>query len=514
MSAALRRRESSRETPLLIASLFYRGHKVVMDGAKGLVDRDALEREIRAFVDLCREFRARCAVDVEFESIGALESYLRHVIDLLPEDFPVLVDSGVPELRVRAAELVSKLGISERAIINSVSSRVSAEELSAYRRARIRGLVISDYDSNLRRRAELLLSTYNRIKSFGLSDAVYLVDLAVMDLPDLINVMSVVHDLKESLDERCLVGLAPVNAAATWRQADAVANKIRERFKEVRLRLTIRSSLSLISALHPDVDFIFFGPIGDAVQTVPLVSLMLSADVSRILESTRMLSLKRREPSQGELRCMDAESRLASMIVDLDERAIAYAKQLLDSGYPSSKIVEALQTAMDEVGRRFERGEYFVTELISAGEICEKIVEHLMDYIRESGPKRGRIILGTIEGDIHSIGKNIVKMVLSAYGFEVIDLGVDVPAERFVEAVKKYNAKFIGISALLTTSVRNVAKVVKLLEREGLRDKVKIIIGGAAVDESVAKELRVDAYARNAYDAVKILNRWLSESNM
>ncbi|HIQ03707.1 MAG TPA: cobalamin-binding protein [Desulfurococcales archaeon] len=174
---------------------------------------------------------------------------------------------------------------------------------------------------------------------------------------------------------------------------------------------------------------------------------------------------------------------------------------------PLTIIEKALKPAMDEIGRLYEAGEYFLPELILASDMFKKIMDTLLKPAiysgKESPRKLGRVVIGTVEGDIHDIGKNIVAALLEVAGFEVIDLGVDVPVEKFIEAVKKYNPDILAMSALLTTTKENMRKVIEALKREGLRDKVKVIIGGAAVSEDYAREIGADAYGSTASDGVR-----------
>lgn len=182
-------------------------------------------------------------------------------------------------------------------------------------------------------------------------------------------------------------------------------------------------------------------------------------------------------------------------------------KEALDSGCDVNDIIEnALRKAMSIVGDKFEMGEFFLPELVMAGDLFNEVMEEILLPIIErdvKGSKVGRVVIGTVKGDLHDIGKNLVAVMLRVNGFEVIDLGVDVPPERFVEAVEKYKPDILGMSALLTTTMLEMKNVMDALKSAGLRDKVKVIIGGAAVDEEYAREIGADAYAENAVEAVK-----------
>ncbi|MFC1888993.1 corrinoid protein [Thermodesulfobacteriota bacterium] len=155
----------------------------------------------------------------------------------------------------------------------------------------------------------------------------------------------------------------------------------------------------------------------------------------------------------------------------------------------------ALIPAMDEVGELFQKREYFIPEMLIAARAMKGAMEVLKPLLTESGVKsRGNVVLGTAKGDLHDIGKNLVAMTFEGAGFEVIDLGVDVPSAKFVEAVKEHDAIAIGISALLTTTMQEARKTIEEIGKEGLRDRVKILIGGAAVNQAFADEIGADFF--------------------
>ncbi len=182
-------------------------------------------------------------------------------------------------------------------------------------------------------------------------------------------------------------------------------------------------------------------------------------------------------------------------------------REALDSGCDVNDVIEnSLRRAMKIVGDKFEKGEFFLPELVMAGDLFKEVMDEVLMPVIEKeskGARVGRVVIGTVKGDLHDIGKNLVATMLRVNGFEVIDLGVDVPPERFVEAVEKYNPDILGMSALLTTTMLEMKNVIDALKSAGLRDKVKVIVGGAAVDEKYAEEIGADAYAENAVEAVR-----------
>jgi len=212
-------------------------------------------------------------------------------------------------------------------------------------------------------------------------------------------------------------------------------------------------------------------------------------------------------------RRVEVLARLRDCVVNLDIDGVKRAaKEAIDAGVtPYEAIMEGMAKGMEVVGQKYEAGEYFLAELIMAGETMKEGLSVLQPYMKAGDMKHiGKVVIGTVEGDLHDIGKNVVITLLTASGFEVIDLGVDVPAEKFVEAVKQYKPDIVAMSALLTTTMVNMAKVIKALEQAGLRDKVKIIVGGAPLTEEYAKQIGADAYGRDAVEGVNICKKWVS----
>jgi len=206
-------------------------------------------------------------------------------------------------------------------------------------------------------------------------------------------------------------------------------------------------------------------------------------------------------------------SKLRDAIVNLDIEGVQKAcREAIDAGIPAYKAVtDGMAKGMEIVGEKYENGEYFLAELIMAGETMKEGMKVLEPYLK-GGEARvlGKVVIGTVKGDLHDIGKNIVVTLLTAAGFEVIDLGVDVPPEKFVEAVKKNNPDIVGMSALLTTTMIEMENVIKVLKEAGLRDKVKIIIGGAPITQEYAEKIGADAAARDAVEGVNICKTWVT----
>ena len=203
---------------------------------------------------------------------------------------------------------------------------------------------------------------------------------------------------------------------------------------------------------------------------------------------------------------MTSQGEIVDAIVDLDEpRALDLADEMLKSGVDPVEILERCRKGMSIVGERFESGDFFLSEMIMAAEIFNQIMEQirprLKKFISES---RGKIVIGTVEGDVHDIGKNIVIALLEAEGFDVVDLGVDVSPRRFVEAIREHEPDIVGMSSLLTVALESTKRTVDAITEAGLRDKVKVIVGGGRIDSHAADYIKPDASTDNAAQGVKL----------
>lgn len=209
---------------------------------------------------------------------------------------------------------------------------------------------------------------------------------------------------------------------------------------------------------------------------------------------------------------------LTQAIVDMEEdKALALTRQLLESKTNAMDVFKACQDAMAEVGRRFEKGIYFIPELVMSGDMMKNAMEIIKPYLDESGTgtaekKIGRILIATVEGDIHDIGKNIVSTLMALNGFEVRDMGVDVPIDRIISETKEFNAQIIGLSGLLTLAFDPMKNVVERLEQEGIRDSVKVIIGGGQMDDQICRYVGADAFVTDAVAGISLCKSWISES--
>ena len=198
---------------------------------------------------------------------------------------------------------------------------------------------------------------------------------------------------------------------------------------------------------------------------------------------------------------------LGKALLDLHEEQVdSLVKQKLAAGKDPLKIIRECNEAMIEVGNRFAKNEYFISELVMSGVIFAKAMEQLKPLLGdiEDAPSKGIVIIGTVKGDIHDIGKNIVVTLLRGSGFTVIDLGIDVPAEVFIKTVQEKGAKVLGLSALLNFTFPEMKNVIDQLQAAGSRDKVKVIIGGSPCNEQVRQYTGADYYAKDAGEGVRI----------
>ena len=203
----------------------------------------------------------------------------------------------------------------------------------------------------------------------------------------------------------------------------------------------------------------------------------------------------------------DLKRALYRAVIEGDpEKALGYARELLNTGFDVKQIVtDVLAPAMRVVGEMYERGEYFIADLIASAEAFKQVFDNVLKLrLSSSAASKGVIaVFGTVRGDIHELGKNIAKALFEAEGFEVIDLGVDVPPERFAEVVESRKARVVGLSALMTTTMVEQARVIEELKRRGLRERVIVVAGGAPVTEDWVRKIGADICGDDAFKALK-----------
>ena len=203
---------------------------------------------------------------------------------------------------------------------------------------------------------------------------------------------------------------------------------------------------------------------------------------------------------------------LRDALIELrEDEALRLAEEALKGGADPLDVVAACREAMDVIGQRFADGEAFIPELIMAGEIMQGVTATLKPYLKaeDGGEKLGTVVMCTVQGDIHDIGKDIVVTMLDIAGFEVVDLGVDVPVARVVEAVRESGAQVVGLSGLLTIAFDSMRATVSALDEAGLRDGVKVMLGGAPVSADVVQYAGADGWGKDAVAAVELAKTWM-----
>ncbi|MFC1902038.1 B12-binding domain-containing protein [Chloroflexota bacterium] len=202
---------------------------------------------------------------------------------------------------------------------------------------------------------------------------------------------------------------------------------------------------------------------------------------------------------------------LVELLAELrEEEVLKVCRERLEAGEEPLKILEDSRKGMEIVGKRFADGEYFIPELIFSGEILKQISEMVKPMTKGEDKIEGRakIILGTVAGDIHDIGLNIVDFMLDVNGFDVCNTGIDTPSQKFVDAIKETGATIVGLSGFLTLAFDAMKETVEAIEAAGLRDKVKIMVGGGQVDEEIQKYTGADGYGLDAMAAVRMAKEW------
>ncbi len=201
-----------------------------------------------------------------------------------------------------------------------------------------------------------------------------------------------------------------------------------------------------------------------------------------------------------------------NLLADLKEQEVlALTEKRIKSGEDPMKILDDSRAAMAIVGKRFADGEYFLPELVFSGELLKQISEMVKPHLKQAveTKKLGKVVIGTVAGDIHDIGLNIVEFMLDVNGFDVTNLGVDVPVEKFVETVKKTKAPIVGLSGFLTPAFDAMKETVEALDKAGLRKGIKVMIGGGQMDDEVRKYAKADAYGKDAMAAVTLAKGWI-----
>ena len=204
--------------------------------------------------------------------------------------------------------------------------------------------------------------------------------------------------------------------------------------------------------------------------------------------------------------------KLVNAIADMREQeALQLVREMVEGGSEPMAILDAAREAMSIVGQRYDEGVYFLPELILAGEMLNQITDIVKPELAKLPEikRHGKVVIGTVEGDIHDIGKSIVSFMLDVNGFEVLDLGVNVSAQKFVEAIRDFRPQVVGLSGFLTLAFDVMKETVETIKTAGLRDEVKIMIGGGQVNEEIRKYAGADAYGKDAMAGVSLAKKWV-----
>jgi methanogenic corrinoid protein MtbC1 len=210
----------------------------------------------------------------------------------------------------------------------------------------------------------------------------------------------------------------------------------------------------------------------------------------------------------------DEEKQLVEWLADMNEEdALALSnKMLLEDKKDPMRVLDLCRAAMDIVGKRFEEGEYFLPELVLAGEMLDNIGAVAKPLIKQGeggeAKKLGRVLIGTVHGDLHDIGKNIVSFMLDINGFEVKDIGIDVPVKTFIDEINEFKPDVVGLSGFLTLAVESMKETIAAFDAAGMRNNFKIMIGGGQIDETVRAYTGADAFGVNAVEAVNLCRNW------
>ena len=203
---------------------------------------------------------------------------------------------------------------------------------------------------------------------------------------------------------------------------------------------------------------------------------------------------------------------LINLMADLqEEETLAMVNTMIKEGVNPMDILSDARSAMEIVGNRFGTSEYFIPDLMMAGEIMKGISDIVKPLLQsdDASAKKGKVLIGTVAGDIHDIGKDIVTFMLDVSGYDVLDIGIDVPVQTFVDKIREFQPSVVGLSGFLTLAFDSMKKTVEAIEKAGLRDNLKIMIGGGQMDDEVRKYVRADAYGKDAVAAVNLCKQWI-----
>lgn len=493
---------------VMIGSIFYKRDGLIRDERTGEFDRIGADCLMEDVEDVSRRTGLPFMLDVVCSTPEAVESYLGWAADAT--DAPLLLDAVSDAAAIKGLEYIREQGLLDRTVFNSINLATPRPIYEKIDEVGLETAIVLTYSTEAatssRERVGLLETLLPRAEAAGITRP--LIDTFVMDVPTLGLACRALMEVKDRYGYPA--GCGAHNAAGSWKELKRVEDQ----------RIGVSCS-AIVDGLPVALgaDYVIYGPLNQAGHLFPAISVIdtslgqvlmedgvtLTPDHPRFLLA-RSLGKRGEGPSQPPFRG-DGLDGLRAAVRNYDvEAAVEASKRALDAGIdPLTVIEEGITPQLREIGVSYGRGNIWFIDLMSSALAAEEALRVLEPEIKGRGPRRaskGRYLIGTVTGDIHDIGKNIAGLLLMANGFEVIDLGVDVSTDKFVEAVREYEPDILGMSALLTSTIDEQRKVIESLSEEGLRDRVKVIIGGAATSREWAEKIGADAFAENAVDGV------------
>lgn len=494
---------------VMIGSIFYKRDPLITNSKTGEFSIAAANALIEEVEEVSERTGVPFMLDVVCSIDERVEDYLGWAADATSN--PLLIDAVSNEAALRGLEYVREQGILSRTVFNSLNKATSSLIYDKISEIGLESAIILTYSNEAAasstERVKLLETLLPRARSAGISKP--LIDTFVMDVPTLGLACKALIEVKSKYG--LPVGCGAHNASGAWRQL--------KKQRDVQITTACSTVIDTLPAAL-GADYIIYGPLSMASYLFPAVGVIDTAYGQVALEDKKELAMShprfKLASSLKEEKSVHYEpsfryGELGELVESLRNRdaegAVKAAEKALERGVDPVTIIErGITRELREIGERYGRGDIWFIDLVFAADTAQSAMKVIRPMIEKSGREResvGKYLIGTVAGDIHDIGKNIVGMLLQASGFEVIDLGVDVSAEKFVEAVREHRPDVLGMSALLTSTVKEQRKVIEALEESGLRGDLRIIVGGAAASEELAREIGADAYAEDALDGVR-----------
>lgn len=485
---------SSTKTVFVDGSIQVIGERINPTGKKALkkalinMDMDYVLREAIGQQKFGADILDINAGIPEIDEALTMEKMVKEIQGIL--DTPLQIDSSNPEVIERAVRAYNG-----KPIINSVNGDIKTMEeifpIAKKYGANVIGLTMDEngLPSTCEDRVKICKKILDTAEGYGIDKCNIIIDCltltASVDQEQVFETLKAIREIKERYGVRTVLGVSNIS------------------FGLPKRALLNRTFLAM--ALAYGLDMPILNP-GDMEMMDTVMAFKVLSNHDKRAEAYIGRYIKIAEDSLEARKLPDSKQDMKTIIHEgLKGEILKSTKALLNTIEPMDIINGSIIPALDEVGERYEAGEIFLPQLIQSAETVKIAFEEIKDYMEKSGDKkasRGKIVLATVKGDIHDIGKNIVKMLLENYGFEVIDLGKDVPAELIIDAIEKYNVRLVGLSALMTTTVKNMEKTIECIRAKHL--DCKIMAGGAVLNSDYAKRIGADYYGKDARDAVKI----------